>query len=203
MRRGYSREAYIRLIDRINQILPGTAVTSDFISGFCGETEEEHKETLSLLEYVKYDQAFMFAYSMREKTPAHRKMQDDIPLDVKKRRLNEVIQTFHAQLREKNKSEIGRRHLVLVEGNSRKSDTQLVGRSDTNKKVVFDPIPLPLLSSIVSKSGEASKEDVKVKDYVIVHVDTANGQTLVGRAIAKTTLQEYAKNKEFVDTMPM
>jgi tRNA A37 methylthiotransferase MiaB len=201
MRRGYSREAYIGLIDRVREVLPGCAITSDFISGFCGETEEEHKDTLSLLEYVQYDQAFMFAYSLREKTPAHRKLQDDVPPEVKKRRLNEVIQTFKDQLRLKNTLEIGKKHLVLVEGSSRKSNEQLVGRSDTNKKVVFDPKPLPTLSDLMSNNADGDKAVAKVLDYVIVQVDAANGQTLTGRAIAKTSLQEYSKHKAYVDSI--
>ena len=83
MRRGYSRETYLRLIDRVREVLPNVALSSDFISGFCGETEADHLETLTLLEQVRFDKAFMFAYSLREKTHAHRKLVDDVPEETK------------------------------------------------------------------------------------------------------------------------
>lgn len=94
MRRNHTREAYLELITRIRTIIPDVALSSDFIAGFCDETEEEFQDTLSLLEEVKYDMAYLFAYSMREKTHAHRRMQDNVPEDVKKRRLIEMIDTF-------------------------------------------------------------------------------------------------------------
>lgn len=94
MRRNHTREAYLELITRIRTIIPDVALSSDFICGFCDETEEEFQDTLSLLEEVKYDMAYLFAYSMREKTHAHRRMQDNVPQDVKKRRLIEMIDTF-------------------------------------------------------------------------------------------------------------
>jgi tRNA A37 methylthiotransferase MiaB len=94
MRRNHTREAYLELITRIRTIIPDVALSSDFICGFCDETEEEFQDTLSLLEEVKYDMAYLFAYSMREKTHAHRRMQDNVPEDVKKRRLIEMIDTF-------------------------------------------------------------------------------------------------------------
>jgi tRNA A37 methylthiotransferase MiaB len=94
MRRNHTREAYLELIARIRTIIPDVALSSDFICGFCDETEDEFQDTLSLLEEVKYDMAFLFAYSMREKTHAHRRMQDNVPEDVKKRRLIEMIDTF-------------------------------------------------------------------------------------------------------------
>jgi tRNA-N(6)-(isopentenyl)adenosine-37 thiotransferase enzyme MiaB len=94
MRRGYSRESYLELIAHIKSIIPNISLSSDFISGFCGETEEEHHETLSLLEHVKYDHAYMFAYSQREKTHAHHKFEDNVPQETKSRRLQEVIATY-------------------------------------------------------------------------------------------------------------
>ena len=141
MRRGYSREAYIRLIDDVRSTIPDASITSDFITGFCGETEEEHADTLSLMDYVKYDQAFMFAYSMRGKTHAHRSMNDDVPDKVKSRRLQEVISTFRTIVQARNESiEVGRLRLVLVEGESRKScadNRNWGGRTDQNKRVIF------------------------------------------------------------------
>ena len=120
MRRGYTREAYLALIERVRELLPRAAISSDFISGFCGETEDDHQQTLSLLRQVRYDKAFMFAYSLREKTHAHRKLVDDVPSDVKHRRLREVIDTFNAGARASNEDEVARTHLVLVEGLSKK-----------------------------------------------------------------------------------
>ncbi len=94
MRRNHTREAYLDLITHIRTIIPDVALSSDFICGFCDETEEEFADTLSLIEKVQYDMAFLFAYSMREKTHAHRRMQDNVPEEVKKRRLIEMIETF-------------------------------------------------------------------------------------------------------------
>ena len=144
MRRGYTREAYIDLIDDVRTIIPDVAITSDFITGFCGETEEEHQQTLSLMEYVQYDQAFMFAYSMRGKTHAHRSMVDDVPEEIKSRRLQEIINIFRTNVQDRNiKEEVGKLRLVLVEGESRRSkegSRQWRGRTDQNKSIVF-PIP--------------------------------------------------------------
>jgi len=189
MRRGYTREAYLRLIQRMRQIIPQISLSSDFISGFCGETEEDHQETLSLLEEVKYDVAYMFAYSMREKTPAHRKLSDDVPEDVKKRRLQEVIDTFHRVIFEKNSHEIGKIHLVLVEGRSRKSDSDLKGRSDTNKKVLFPDI-------LIWNKNSGEFVNARAGDYVVVAVERTNGLTLFGKPIEITTQAEFWENHD-------
>ena len=116
MRRNYSREAYLERIAQVRTMIPGCAISSDFISGFCGETEEDHRATLSLLELVAYEHAFMFAYSMREKTHTHRKLVDDVPEAVKSRRLNEVINTFHTKAIGVSQRELGKQHLVLIDG---------------------------------------------------------------------------------------
>mmetsp|Transcript_3898 Transcript_3898/g.4218 ORF Transcript_3898/g.4218 Transcript_3898/m.4218 type:complete len:772 (+) Transcript_3898:92-2407(+) len=141
MRRGYTREAYMELIDDVRTKIPDVAITSDFITGFCGETEEEHEKTLSLMEYVKYDQAFMFAYSMRGKTNASRTMVDDIPEEIKSRRLQEIIHMFRTSIQLRNdETEVGKLRLVLVEGEARKSkegSRQWRGRTDQNKSVIF------------------------------------------------------------------
>jgi len=144
MRRGYSREAYMELIDTVRDIIPDVALTSDFIAGFCGETQEEHEDTISLMEYVKYDQAFMFAYSMRGKTHAHRSMEDDVLESIKLKRLQEIIATFREGVQKRNDEvEMGRLRLVLVEGESKKSNANRrswSGRTDQNKRLVF-PTP--------------------------------------------------------------
>ena len=143
MRRGYTREAYLELIDNVRTLIPSSdvAISSDFITGFCGESEDEHNETLTLMEEVQFDQAFMFAYSVREKTHAHRTMEDDVPADVKQRRLNEVIDCFRRNVQIRNTNvEIGKLRLVLVEGEAKRStvdNRMLSGRTDQNKRVVF------------------------------------------------------------------
>ena len=165
MNRGHNREEYIALIDRINRIIPGCAISHDMISGFPTETEEDHQETLSLMEYVKYDFGYMFFYSERPNTYAARKMEDDIPLDVKKRRLNEIIklQTSHSLMR--HQAMIGKTYEVLVEGTSKKSDQQLFGRTDTNSVVVFD------------------KHDFKPGDFCHVRIDSCTSATLIGTVV--------------------
>jgi len=141
MRRGYTREAYMELIDDVRRTIPDVAITSDFITGFCGETEEEHEDTLTLMEHIQYDQAFMFAYSMRGKTHANRTMEDDVPEEIKSRRLQEIIHMFRTNVQLRNdEHEVGKLRLVLVEGESRKSKEGARtwgGRTDQNKRVVF------------------------------------------------------------------
>ena len=138
MRRTYTREQYLDLIDRARRIVPGITFSTDIIAGFCGETEAEHQDTLSLMEAVRYDHAFMFMYSERPTTYAARKYEDDVPHDVKKRRLTEIIQLQSGIALELNQAEIGRAHRVLVEGPSKRSDAQFCGRTDTNKMVILD-----------------------------------------------------------------
>ena len=123
-------------------MIPNVKISTDIIAGFCGETEEEHRDTVLLMEQVRYDQAFMFAYSLREKTHAARTMEDDVPEDVKLRRLQEIITTFRTNVVARNHEiESGALRLVLVEGLSSKATTEnptLTGRTDGNQRVVFD-----------------------------------------------------------------
>lgn len=173
MRRPYTREQYLKLTDRMREIIPGVSLSTDIIAGFCGETEEEHEGTMSLMAEVEYDLAYMFAYSERERTLAHRKYEDDVPEKEKKRRLSEII-TQQMNIQEKrNKNEIGNIHLVLAEGTSKKSDEQLSGRSDTNKMVVFD------------------REHYQKGDYVAVEITSCTSATLIGKPLYKTTTQEF------------
>lgn len=116
MRRGYTREAYLELVEHIREILPNVSLTSDFIAGFCGETEEEFADTISLMQRVKYNVAYVFAYSMREKTTAHRRFIDDVPREVKIRRLEEMARTFRESAAELNAKCLGQHQLILVEG---------------------------------------------------------------------------------------
>ncbi len=163
MKRTYSRDEYLDLIARARRIVPGIAFSTDIISGFCGETEEEHQDTLSLMREVRYDHAFMFAYSERPDTYAARKLVDDVPERVKKRRLAEIIALQAEVSLERNREEVGRVHTVLVEGPSRRSDAQFCGRTDANKMMVFD------------------RMSVKAGEYVDVEVTHCTSATLLGR----------------------
>lgn len=138
MNRTYDRPWYISKIDRIREILGNDCgISTDIISGFCSETEEEHQESLSLMDYVQYDYAYMFAYSERPGTLAAKKYADDIPEEVKKRRLNEIIERQRTYSAARNQRHIGQVQRVLIEGPSKRSDDFLSGRNDQNKIVVF------------------------------------------------------------------
>ncbi len=174
MRRPYTREQYLDLVERMREIIPGVTLSTDIITGFCGETEEEHEDTMSLMAKVRYDLAYMFAYSERGRTLAQRKYEDDVPEEVKKRRLSEIIEQ-QMNIQEKlNKQEIGRRHLVLAEGTSKRSDEQLCGRTDTNKMVVFD------------------RHDLQKGDYVEVQITDCTSATLMADVIGKSSIAAYS-----------
>ena len=162
MARGYSREAYLALIDRVKEIIPGCAITTDIIAGFCHETEEEHADTVSLMTRVGYEQAFMFAYSEREGTSAARNLEDDVPEDVKQRRLQEIIDAFRAAAAKNQEKEVGRVHLCTVEGTSKKNPEELTGKTDTSKWVVFADDPVGIYGGDeaegVSGGGEGDGE---------------------------------------------
>lgn len=180
MRRPYTREQYLDLIERMREIIPDVSLSTDIITGFCDETEDEHQATMSLMKIVEYDLAYMFAYSERERTLAHRKYEDNVPEDVKKRRLTEII-TQQMNIQEKNnKDEVGRRHLVLVEGTSKRSDEQLSGRTDTNKMVVFD------------------RKEFQKGDYVEVEITDSTSATLMARPVRKSSIAEFYSQKEEV-----
>ncbi|MBA3666062.1 MAG: tRNA (N6-isopentenyl adenosine(37)-C2)-methylthiotransferase MiaB [Bacteroidetes bacterium] len=165
MNRGYTREWYLSRMEAIRRIIPGCGISTDIITGFCGETEEEHQETLSLMEIVQYDFAYMFMYSERPKTLAERKYADDIPEAVKKRRLQEVVdlQRKHSSVR--THEGLNKVHRVLVEGYSKKSEDMLMGRNSQNSVVVFP------------------KENYKKGDYVNVLVDKCTSSTLIGTVV--------------------
>ena len=137
MNRGYTREWYIERIDAIRRIMPDCAISTDVITGFCGETEAEHQDTLSLMEQIRYEMAFMFKYSERPKTLAERKFEDDVPDEVKGRRLQEVIALQMQGAAERTKQHVGNVQRVLIEGTSKKSDDHLQGRNSQNIVVVF------------------------------------------------------------------
>jgi tRNA-2-methylthio-N6-dimethylallyladenosine synthase len=167
MNRGYSREWYLQRVQKIREILGDECgISSDMIAGFCTETEEEHKDTLSLMEAVQYDFSYMFFYSERPGTLAAKKYSDDIPTDVKKRRLEEIIQKQNELSLKRNQKDVGKVHKVLIEGISRRSSEHLQGRNSANKVVVF-----PMGNK---KKGE----------YVNVIVESCTGATLMGRAVS-------------------
>jgi tRNA-2-methylthio-N6-dimethylallyladenosine synthase len=166
MNRTYTREWYLERVESIRRILgEDCGISHDLIAGFCSETEEEHQDTLSLMELVQYDFGYMFAYSERPGTPAEKKLTDDIPEEVKKRRLAEIIdlQRQHSGIR--NKRQVGQIQKVLVEGNSKKSSEQHFGRNDSNKIVVFN------------------KKSEKIGDYVMVKITDCTTGTLKGEIV--------------------
>lgn len=192
MRRGYTREAYLDLVEKIHKIIPDVALTSDFICGFCGETEEEFSDTLSLIKAVGYDMAYMFAYSMREKTHAHRNYTDDVPEDVKQRRLTEMIETFRESTGQRYDSQIDTIQLVLVEGpNRRAPETELTGKSDKGHRVSFKMMPLP-----DRDSQDVIERTPKVGDFVEVRISRSTRASLFGEALAITKLSSFYKVAE-------
>jgi MiaB/RimO family radical SAM methylthiotransferase len=193
MRRGYTRESYLELVDTIRSIIPNVSLSSDFISGFCGETEEQHKQTVTLIEQVQYDQAFMFAYSQREKTHAHRRLVDDVPDDVKNRRLREIQDMFYTKCAETSERFVGYVHLVLVEGRSKKREDEWVGRADNNRRIVFPHIALPAHPS-TGPGAETSSVLPTKGDYVAVFVTSASSGALRGIPLERTSLSAFAAN---------
>ncbi|KAF8377895.1 hypothetical protein HHK36_031283 [Tetracentron sinense] len=186
MRRGYTREAYLDLVQKIRSIIPDVGISSDFICGFCGETEEEHADTLSLVKTVGYDMAYMFAYSMREKTHAHRNYVDDVLDDVKHRRLTELIEAFRGTTGQCYDSQIETVQLVLVEGpNKRAPETELIGKSDRGHRVSFTNVPVPHFN------GDSGKQNPKVGDYVEVRILKSTRASLHGEALAVTKLSLF------------
>ncbi|SER06401.1 tRNA-i(6)A37 thiotransferase enzyme MiaB [Hyunsoonleella jejuensis] len=165
MNRLHTREEYFELIDNIKRLIPDCAISQDMIAGFPTETEEDHQDTLSLMAYVKYDFGFMFAYSERPGTLAERKMEDDIPEETKKRRLNEIIalQQKHSLLR--TQAHVGKVEEVLIEKPSKRSDAHWSGRNTQNTVVVFP------------------KGDYKVGDFVNVKITDCTSATLLGEAV--------------------
>jgi tRNA-2-methylthio-N6-dimethylallyladenosine synthase len=166
MNRQHSREEYITLIDTVRQIIPDCAISMDMITGFCGETEKEHEETLSLMNYVKYDFGFMFAYNERPGTPAEKRMSDDVPEAVKMRRLNEIISKQREHGLYRMQQFVGQTLEILIEGDSKKSETHWMGRNTQNAVAVFP------------KNGNE-----KIGDFVWVKVDDCTSGTLLANLI--------------------
>jgi tRNA-2-methylthio-N6-dimethylallyladenosine synthase len=162
MNRGYTREQYMERIKSIRRILPNAGISSDIITGFCSETEEEHQDTLSMMEWAGYDYSYMFKYSQRPGTAAEKKFADDIPEEVKSRRLSEIINLQARLSHESNKKDLGKTFKVLAESFSKRSDKHLSGRSSHNKVVIFP------------------KKNFKPGDYVLVTINDCTPATLLG-----------------------
>jgi tRNA-2-methylthio-N6-dimethylallyladenosine synthase len=167
MNRTYTREWYMAKVKQIKEIVPDCGISADVIAGFCTETEEDHKDTLSIMEYSKYDMSYMFFYSERPGTLAARRYKDDVPEDIKKRRLQEIVELQNRLSLESNKKDIGKTFKVLIEGDSKKSTEEWKGRSTQNKVIVF------------SKQNK----DLKAGDYVEVKVNDCTQATLLGEII--------------------
>jgi tRNA-2-methylthio-N6-dimethylallyladenosine synthase len=166
MNRGYSKEWYLNKIDEIKSVIPDCAISTDIIAGFCSETEQDHEETLEVMEKVKFHYAYMFKYSERPNTPAQKKFKDDVPDEIKTRRLNEIIalQQQHSLLR--NQEVIGQVFEVLIEGVSKRSPEQYSGRNSQNTVIVFD-----------------KKPGLKPGDYINVKVKECTSATLIGEIV--------------------
>jgi tRNA-2-methylthio-N6-dimethylallyladenosine synthase len=160
MNRSYTREWYMDRINAIKRIVPNCAISTDIISGFCGETDEEHFETLSLMDEVKYDYAYMFKYSERPKTLAERRFEDDVPEAVKSKRLTEIVDKQQAHSLFNNKRQIGNVDKVLVEGFSKRSQEHMCGRNDKNSMIIFP------------------KGDFEKGQYVMVKINDCTSATL-------------------------
>jgi len=167
MNRTYTREWYMRKVDEIREILPDCSITSDIIAGFCTETEEDHQETLSIMDYCQYDLSYMFFYSERPGTLAQRRYKDDVPLEVKKRRLQEIIEKQNQLSLNNYKKDIGKTFKVLVDGDSKRSADDWVGRNSQNKVVVFP------------KKGTTCQKG----DYVNVKIKDCTQATLFGEVV--------------------
>ena len=166
MNRTYDRAWYLNRVDAIREIV-GTdcGISTDMIVGFCGETEEDHQESMSLMREVDYDYGYLYAYSERPNTPAAKKLVDDIDETEKQRRLAEIIALHRESALNRNKNHVGKRHRVLIEGSSKRSKEQLFGRNDQNAVVVFD------------------KGNLQLGQYVNVWVHDCTGGTLLGRVV--------------------
>ncbi len=171
MNRQHTREEYMDLVDRIYKIIPEISLSQDMITGFPTETEEDHQDTLSLMEHIKYDFGYMFAYSERPGTMAARKMEDDVPEPVKKRRLQEIVDLQQRIAMERTKRFVGQTVEVLIEKTSKRSDEHWSGRNSQNTTVVFP------------------KENYKVGDFVLVKVNDCTSATLIGEAVGYSQMQ--------------
>ena len=165
MNRTYSRAWYLSKVDRIRELIPDCGLSTDMITGFCTETETDHEESLSLFDYCKFDLAYLYFYSERPGTLAARRFEDDVPLDIKKRRLQELVDLYRRHSLESMQRDVGKTFTVLAEGTSKKSENDFFGRADNNKVVVF------------------ARENVNKGDYVNVLITACTSGTLLGKIV--------------------
>jgi tRNA-2-methylthio-N6-dimethylallyladenosine synthase len=165
MNRGYTREWYLDRIEAIRRIIPGCAISTDIISGFCDETDEEHNDTIDLMNKVKWDFAYMYKYSERPKTLAERRFEDNVPDEVKGKRLTEIIDLQQEHSKKANAGYVGMTQKILVEGTSKRSEEDFAGRNDQNVRVVFP------------------KGDFEKGDYIMVKITDSSAATLKGEVV--------------------
>ena len=168
MNRTYTREWYLAKVARIKELMPECSISSDIIAGFCTESEEDHQETLSIMQLAQFDYAYMYYYSERPGTLAEKRYEDDVPLEVKKRRLQEIVDVQWHLSNNSNKNEVGKVYEVLIEGNSKKSDQEWMGRTSQNKVVVFP------------KTTKENKKNLTKGDYVSILITDYTKGTLMG-----------------------
>ncbi|XP_052751187.1 mitochondrial tRNA methylthiotransferase CDK5RAP1 [Galleria mellonella] len=190
MRRGYTRHAYLQLVHHVTHAIPGVGLSTDMICGFCGETEEEFQETLSLMQLVDYNVAFLFPYSMREKTTAYRRYKDDVPEQVKKERHSRMIELYRKKSQLLNEAEIGNTHLVLVESIVKKTG-QILGRNELYIKVLFDQ------TEILAQDG--GRRAVTPGDYVAVKIVGAKSSVLSGIPLYHTSIRDFYRETSWGD----
>uniref|UniRef100_A0A1B6LHT2 CDK5RAP1-like protein n=1 Tax=Graphocephala atropunctata TaxID=36148 RepID=A0A1B6LHT2_9HEMI len=191
MRRGYTRESYLDLVGHVRDVLPGVSISSDFICGFCGETDREFEDTVDLVKEVKYNFAYIFPYSMREKTTAYRHYKDDVSYEVKQKRVDILSNQFRTDAEKLNNAQIGSTQLILVEGESKRSKEYLAGRNDGNTKVIIPKIDLQQ-----EEAGSDSVSPISPGDYVVVKITGASSQVLKGIPLYHTTLARYNRREE-------
>jgi tRNA-2-methylthio-N6-dimethylallyladenosine synthase len=167
MNRTYTREWYMAKVDRIRQIMPDCGISSDIIAGFCTEEEQDHRDTIDVMSFSRYDFSYMFFYSERPGTLAQRRYKDDVPEEIKKKRLQEIVEVQNRLSLESNRKDVGKTFTVLIEGNSKRSDLHWTGRTSQNKVIVF------------------AKRDYELKksDYVTVKVMGCTQATLLGEIV--------------------
>ena len=167
MNRTYTREWYLAKVKRIQEIIPGCGISSDIITGFCTETDEDHRETLALMEQTEYDFSYMFMYSERPGTLAAKRYEDDVPADVKQNRLAQIVSVQNRLSLESNKKDLGKNFEVLIEGDSKRSNAFWMGRTSHSKVVVFPKV----------------EKELRPGDYVMVNVHDCTQGTLLGKII--------------------
>lgn len=189
MRRGHTIEDYMLLVERIRSYMPDISISTDMISGFCGETEDDHQKTINLMNYVKYNYAFLFKYSMRGKTHAYHRMKDDVDEKTKQRRLAEVIKTYERHLPEANSKSVGKEKLVLIEKVSPRSDEHWLARDDGNIRVILPRTKLPLATD-----PNQLLRHTQIGDYVNVKITSYHPNTYQSEPIHISSIRHFAQN---------